>query len=58
MFEFVKHLFELEKNKKFDKFYAKIEKYEEISDRMEVEIADYLAKISESELSASGSRRT
>jgi len=57
MFEFVKHLFELEKNKKFDKFYAKIEKYEEISDRMEVEIADYLAKISESELSASGSRR-
>jgi len=57
MFEYVKLLFETEKSKKFIKLFAKIEKYEEISDRMEIEIADYLAKISESELSVSGSRR-
>jgi len=57
MFDFIKHLFDTIKNKKFEKTYSKIEKYEEISDRMEVEIADYLAKISESELSVSGSRR-
>jgi len=57
MFGFVKELYKAEKEKKFEKWYAKIEKYEEISDRMEVEIANYLAKISESELSGSGSRR-
>ncbi len=54
MFGFVKELYSAEKNKKFEKFAKKIEKYEEISDRMEIEIADYLAKISEGELSESG----
>ncbi len=54
MFGFVKELYSAEKNKKFEKFVKKIEKYEEISDRMEIEIADYLAKISEGELSESG----
>ncbi len=43
-------LFETD-NKKMSKTLAKIKKYEEISDRMEVEIADYLAKASEGELS-------
>jgi len=57
MFGFVKKLFEAEKEKKFDKWYNKIEKYEEISDRMEVEIANYLTKVSESELSGIGSKR-
>ena len=37
-------------NKKFNNILKKIVKYEEISDRMEVEIADYLAKVSEGEL--------
>ncbi|MCF6366339.1 MAG: Na/Pi cotransporter family protein [Bacteroidales bacterium] len=57
MFGYVKELFSTVKEKKFEKLYAKILKYEEISDRMEVEIAEYLAKVSESELSVSGSRR-
>ncbi len=57
MFGFVKKLFEAEKDKKFDKWYKKIEKYEEISDRMEVEIATYLTKVSESELSRLGTKR-
>ena len=34
---------------------AKIKKYEDITDRMEVEIADYLAKVSQGELSESAS---
>ncbi|NPA67654.1 MAG: Na/Pi cotransporter family protein [Chlorobi bacterium] len=55
MFGFVKELSNTQKEKKFEKLFKKIEKYEEISDRMEVEIADYLAKISEGELSKSGS---
>lgn len=57
MFGYIKNLFTAEKEKKFEKLYTKIEKYEEISDRMEVEIANYLTKISESELSGIGSRR-
>lgn len=55
MFGFVKDLFFTEKDKKFEKLVKKIEKYEEICDRMEIEIADYLAKVSESELSQAGS---
>lgn len=42
--------------KKFSKSLAKIKKYEEITDRMEVEIADYLAKVSEHEMSESSSK--
>lgn len=57
MFGLVKQLFETKKDKKFDKLYSKIQKYEDISDRMEVEIAEYLAKVSESDLSVSGARR-
>ena len=57
MFGFVKKLFVTEKEKDFDKLFEKIEKYEDIIDRMEVEIANYLTKVSESELSAVGSRR-
>lgn len=39
------------------KLYNKIKKYEEISDRMEVEVANYLTKVSEGELSQSLSVR-
>lgn len=57
MFGFVKKLFVAKKDKEFDKLYKKIKKYEDIIDRMEVEIANYLTKVSESELSAVSSRR-
>ncbi|NOZ36344.1 MAG: Na/Pi cotransporter family protein [Chlorobi bacterium] len=55
MFGFVRELFIVKKDKKHEKLVQKVEKYEEIIDRMEVEIADYLAKVSEGELSESSS---
>jgi len=42
-------------NKKFGKQMARIRKYEDITDKMEVEIADYLAKASQGEMSDSAS---
>jgi len=42
-------------NKKFDKLMGRIKKYEDITDKMEVEIADYLAKASQGEMSDSAS---
>ncbi len=38
----------------FNKLYTRIEKYEEISDRMEIEIANYLNKVMDSRLSYEG----
>jgi phosphate:Na+ symporter len=38
-------------DKKFLKLYNRLEKYEDISDRMEVEIGSYLSKVSEGRLS-------
>ncbi len=57
MFGYVKELYLVEKDKKATKLFDKILKYEDILDRMEVEIADYITKISESELSELGSLR-
>jgi phosphate:Na+ symporter len=57
MFIIVKKMFSLKKQKKFDKLFRKIDKFEDITDRMELEIGDYLSKIGESELSIVGSRR-
>lgn len=57
MFGMVEEMFNETNEKKFYKLYDKIEKYEGISDRMEVEIASYLTKISEGELSHLGSKR-
>lgn len=52
MFNMVKELF-YEKNEEiFLKTYSRIEKYENISDRMEVEIANYLTEVSEGRLSS------
>ena len=42
-------------NRKFDKLMERIKKYEDITDRMEVEIADYLAKAAQGEMSDSAS---
>ena len=41
----------------FNKLYSRVEKYEEISDRMEIEIANYLNKVVDSRLSYEGKLR-
>ena len=52
MVGFVKKMTNLKNSdKKFLKLYNRIEKYEDISDRMEVEIGSYLSKVSEGKLS-------
>ena len=43
-----------EKSEEFDKLYSRVEKYEEISDRMELEIAHYLNRCAEGRLSNEG----
>ncbi len=57
MYTYVVEMFAETNEKKFYKLYDKIEKYEGICDRMEEEIADYITKISEGELSIIGSKR-
>jgi len=51
MFGFAKDLLDTEDEKEFSTIYARIQKYEGITDRMEVEIANYLHKVSEGRLS-------
>ena len=51
MFHFVPDLLELKDENDFVKLFARIEKYEGISDNMEIEIGDYLNKVSEGRLS-------
>ena len=55
LFGFIPTLLKEENDKKFNALMARIRKYEDITDRMEVEIADYLAKVSQGELSESAS---
>ncbi|MDD2196396.1 MAG: Na/Pi cotransporter family protein [Bacteroidales bacterium] len=57
MYGFFKELFTETNEKNFKNIYDRIEKYEEISDRVEVEIATYLTKISIHDLSDESSRR-
>lgn len=45
------------KNDEFSTLYSRLEKYEEISDRMEIEIAGYLNKVAEGRLSPEGKMR-
>ncbi len=52
MIDMVGGLITTEKGKEFNEIYAKIDKYERITDNMEVEIANYLAKVSEGRLSS------
>ena len=54
MFGFVKELLYLKDDKEFNALFSRIEKYENISDRMELEIANYLNKVSEGRLSSEG----
>ena len=51
MFRFVPDLLVMKDEADFAKLFARIEKYEDISDRMEIEIANYLNKVSEGRLS-------
>lgn len=57
MFNYVPLLLTEESPKKYDKFLRKIEKHEQITDNMEVEIASYLTSLSEGELSHNASIR-
>lgn len=52
MFNMVKELFYEKNEETFLKTYSRIEKYENISDRMEIEIANYLTEVSEGHLSS------
>ena len=51
MFHFVPELLTMKDENEFVKLYARIEKYEGISDNMEIEIGDYLNKVGEGRLS-------
>lgn len=55
MFEFIPELLVLKNDKEFNALTERTKKYEEITDRMEVEIAGYLTKVAENGLSKSGS---
>ena len=46
-----------EGSEEFNKLYSRLEKYEEISDRMEIEIANYLKRCAEGRLSNLGKQR-
>ena len=54
----VRDLCKEENDNEFVKIYTRIEKYESISDRMEIEIADYLAKVAEGRLSSDSKHKT
>ena len=52
MFDMVKDLLHTSNENEFNKLFSRIEKYENISDNMELEIANYLNKVSEGRLSS------
>ena len=52
MFSLVKELLDTENVDDFNKLFSRIEKYENITDSMEVEIANYLHRVSEGRLSS------
>ncbi|MBU0765348.1 MAG: Na/Pi cotransporter family protein [Bacteroidetes bacterium] len=56
-FGLVREMFNAMNEKKVEELFTKVRKYEDIIDRMEVEIAKYLTKVSEGELSSSGSKK-
>ena len=51
MFRMVEQLLHTENENDFNKLFSRIEKYENISDNMEVEIANYLTRVSDGRLS-------
>lgn len=57
MVTFINQMYTETKRSKIDKLLKKIKKREENTDRLEIEIAEYLAKVSENELSTNESLR-
>jgi phosphate:Na+ symporter len=57
MFGFVPELLQEQNEEKIDELQKRIEKYEDISDRMEVEIANFLIRVSQEEMSEEGSHK-
>lgn len=57
LYEPVPQLLHATEEKKFQKLLKRVAKYEDMTDRMELEIAKYLSRASESELSNDASRR-
>lgn len=57
MFGFLKQLSNVTNDREFDHLYERIEKYENISDSIEIEIATYLNKVSTYDLSIESSRK-
>jgi len=57
MFSFVRELFKETNGKNFEQIHNRIIKYEEISDRVELEIATYLTQVAEGDLSEESSKR-
>jgi phosphate:Na+ symporter len=55
LFGFIPELLKEKDDRKFRALMDRIKKYEDITDRMEIEIADYLAKTSQGELSEEAS---
>ncbi len=51
MYSMVEELLNTKKGDDFNKLFSRVEKYESITDNMEVEICDYLSKVSEGRLS-------
>jgi phosphate:Na+ symporter len=57
MFNFIPELLQEQEADKFKELFGRTEKYEDISDRMEVEIANFLIKVSQEEMSEEGSHK-
>jgi len=57
MFDFIPQLIEEKKPKKYGKLLERIKKYEEITDNLEDEIAAYLSKMMEGEISNDSSKK-
>jgi phosphate:Na+ symporter len=51
MFGFTAEILEMKEGKQFNEQLRRIAKYEDITDKMEIEIAEYLSKVSQGELS-------
>ena len=56
-FGIVAELHEVDKDEKFEEIFKRVEKYEGITDNMEIEIAHYLQKVSEGRLSDDAKRQ-
>jgi len=57
MFDMVQNILTIQKDEDFCKLFGRIKKYENISDNMEVEIANYLGKVATGRLSSDSKRQ-